>query len=404
MENIIIVGTGECYNYLFSEPLYLLHKLGLLRVLSTVDIVPQNPKRHDLFRGVEHRIRKRPQKIHEVINDLKSFNPIVILIHGSEYHVIDSIELLDAGYRTIVEKPYCIDPNSAPVMKQALINYPTRISLAEYYLAMKSTPLMALAGKIKQNSFYFAERFIFSLPENSILKNVYDKFLDIIGTPTSICVHIIEGIMDGIGKVDHRGPHLTDIRLGGGMIQDLAIHAFAPLFALEDLIGKIDITFSDGNIFVARSIEYINMAEQKYGLDLENIGESYAEISFRTSFGIPVTIKVGKYFKNNIRHFTIQGKKGKAILDLNNCHLNLCPNQIDSPYSGGYIGCKKSYLPVIKNCLEELSGNSPFLLPVSVAAWKAQELILNILPKAHSIGSNIRYKSYIQSPDEIHRS
>jgi len=401
MDDVIIVGTGECYYKLVGKPLEEMQRKGLVNVIGTVDLRPKDASKQDPFANAPHILREKKQSLCEVLNNYKEKNPVVFLIHSNEFHTPDAEELIEGGFRALVEKPYSITVPQANIMKNLVKNHPKSIALAEYYLAMKSAALMVLAGIVKKDGFLFTDNMLKpqgNLKDPSML---HGKLREVIGEPKKVSVYILEGILDGIGSVDYRGPHLTDLRLGGGMIQDLGLHALTPVLALEEYLGSINPSFANGKIKIARAHEYIAMAEQKFGLMLDDIGESYAEMDLVTSQGIPVHIAVGKYIPKNNRQIIIEGSKGKVVLDLNDCVLTCLPDNNASPYFGCQLGCQKSYVPVIRSGLEELSSKSAYTISVTAVAWNAQELVLNVLNKAHSAKQDIRYASTIDNPEKI---
>lgn len=382
--NIITIGEGDYWKNLLVPSLQQLEREGLLHHIASVDIRQQSHT-DDL----DHLLRQENQPLSDLLAKFESQSPVVILGHANDWHTRDTVDLLDHGFHVVLEKPYCLDPSELRALNSSLTEHSANLTLAEYYLMMKSIPLLIVAGKVKPDSFYYQKEGVVRVHEGlrpyaTNLDAISGKLLELIGRPRLVYADVLEG-EGSTGRVEHRGSHVTDLKKGGGMIQDLTSHAVIALFALEDYIGAIDTTFSAGKVLVAHCREYKNWAQEKLQLPEERIGETYAEMEFVTSTGVPVRAAVGKYIlkQKNQRRIVIVGDEGQALLDMSSCTLSLSdgdkvPQKIlEIPKSP-----ESKYYPVVRTCLEIIAGTSPYTFDATKAAYDAQKLILNIAEKA----------------------
>jgi len=391
MQKIIIVGTGDYYKNIIAPSLELMSQEGLIEVVCTVGMETVLDSAKPIsFKNIEHRIRKPGESLSFLLSDFKGQNIAVILGHANEFHVSDSVDLVNNGFKVMVEKPYCIDKEQMGIMKDLIINYSDKIVPLEYYLMMKSVPLLIFAGKVQNDSFYFTNEKILKIYDGMHtlgldLKGLSGKLEEFIGKPRSILVEVLEGEGD-TGKIDHRGPHLCELKRGGGMIQDLGIHALSPIFALEDYFGEIDESFKDGKVRIAKSNEYIEMAKSRFQLSEREIGESYAEFEFVTSKNVPVFVSVGKYVfgDRNQRRIVVIGSEGRLYFDLSSCTLYIA--RFDSQEVKVLEIPKmpsSKYYPVVRLSSETLNGKKIFNFDVTQKVLKTQAFVLNVLEKAH---------------------
>ena len=219
MENIVVVGTGDYFWGLLRPTLEFMQNFGLVKVLKTVDIREREEDKNALPRNLEHIIRVFPnQSLNELLRDLRDYNPTVILCHFNEFHTPDTANLASCDFKVMVEKPYAIDAEQFASLDATTKKHSGSVSLLHYYLMMKSIPLLVLGGKVREESFYFNENGV--LKADGILRDPRDlsgRFNDVIGKPKSILVEILEG-EGNYGRLEHRGQHLVDTSLGGGMI------------------------------------------------------------------------------------------------------------------------------------------------------------------------------------------
>jgi len=411
-KKVIIVGTGEHYKNILSPSLDIMKKEGLLELLSSVSKEsPVDLKQTKSFRKVEHKIRKGSEKLSSLLSGFKNQNPVIILSHINELHTPDAYDLVKNDFRVMVEKPYCLNRSQFEVMQNLIDGHPDKIGLLEYYLMMKSIPLLILAGKVKKDSFYFKKEGLLKIHKGlySFVNNIdglSGRIKELIGTPKFILVDVLEG-EGNVGRLDHRGAFLCDRRKGGGMIQDLGIHALSPLFALEDYIGNIDESFKKGGVKIAKCKEYINMAKRKFKLPEKYIGETYAEIKFSTSKGVSIIVSVGKYVLNNKnqRRIVIVGSEGRVYLDLSSCILFLATRE-NSEIKILEIPKKPNskYYPVLRATLELLERNNPFNFNAALLALRTQSFVLNILKKAYLKSNKIGIYKIGTLPQDIDTS
>jgi len=402
--NLIMVGVGDYWKGFAKPTLAAMESEGLINLLANVDI---NPRSLSENYPKEHYVRGINQPLSKLLAEKKELNPVVILGHLNHLHTPDAEDLVRNDFPVLIEKPYSVDREQLELLKRLIAENPTKVALAEYYLTMKAAPLLIASGQIKEDSFYFEKEGIIKTHEglSSFADNpaaLKGKLQEIVGKPKYVYCDLLEG-EGSTGRVEHRGIDLADLKKGGGMIHDLGIHAFSPLFALEDYIGEIDVDFSEGEVKTALCQEYKKWAEEHCRLSEERIGESYAEISLVTSTGIPVKAALGKYVlkQKNQRRLIIVGDEGQAMLDMSGCSLYL--SQGDGPFKKVLEAPKSSnskYYPVIRSALESLTGNTPFTFDSTAVALKTQEFNLSLVEKASHLRNRPIYKAEA-SPKEI---
>ena len=105
------------------------------------------------------------------------------------------------------------------------------------------------------------------------------------------------------------------------MIQDLAIHALAPLMTVENLIGQIQ---DVGCVRIARCQQYLEMVATRFNLPLKQVGETYAEMGFTTTTDIPVIAQIGKYvLGKDQRNITMVGGLSTIHCNLTNLSVTI---------------------------------------------------------------------------------
>ncbi|MFH1841375.1 MAG: Gfo/Idh/MocA family oxidoreductase [Candidatus Nealsonbacteria bacterium] len=388
MYKIVIVGAGDYYKNFLSPSLNVLKKEGICELFATCSKELKDLNKPDIFGSVEHVARQGNEKLSSLLSDFKSDNTVVFLNHANRFHTPDAEDLVKNGFKVMIEKPYCIDKSQFNLMKGLVKKYPGKIGLLEYGLMTKAVPLLVLAGKIKKNSFYFKKEGLLKYHKEC---DIFSKIKEIVGKPRFISVDYLEGEGD-TGKLDHRGGYLSDLKEGGGMIQDLGIHAVSCLFAMEDYIGNIDEFFKGGKVRIARCKEYVDMVKKKFKIPDKDIGETYAEIEFSTSKGVQIAVSLGKYVLNNKnqRNMVIIGSDGRVSLNLSSLVLSLASGEdlekevLELPKTP-----ESKYYPVLRSTVELLGSNNPFKFNATDAVLKTQFFILNILKKAHSGSSKI---------------
>jgi len=407
MQNIVVVGIGEYYSQIVGPSLQKLADEGLIDLIGAVDIKPENEVKNNFFGQVEYRQRVESQSLSDLLADLKELQPIILLGHINELHISDAKDLLENGFKVALEKPYCLNEEQLSTLKKLLVDYAGSIVLLEYYLMMKSAPLLILADKIKQNSYYFSKKGLLEKYKeidhlDQVINQISGLLENKLGKPKFVKIELLEG-EGNTGRVDQRGPHFSDIRKGGGMILDIGLHAAVSLFAIQDYLGNIDLKFENGNVQIAKCKEYVEMAKEKFGLENKNIAESYAEIKFKTEESIPVKLSVGKYVlpNKNRRHITIFGEKGKIVMDLSDCELFFEDNQgIKKNIAIIPKKLESKYYPVIRSAIEILQNKSPFNFDLNKIALQAQEFILNVRKRAYQANNkDVFYKAGIESEE-----
>ncbi len=252
---------------------------------------------------------------------------------------------------------------------------------------MKCAPLLFFAGLMHKESYYTADTLI-----TGASQEVYGKLQECIGDAREVHVNVLEGD-HACGSVDHRDPYLCDRTAGGGMIQDLGMHACTPLVALEPYFGKIMFN----SLRVAYCDSYLNHARNILQLSNENIAETYGEMQGTTSKNVHIHIAVGKYvFGYNERSMRITGTKGVVRYDLTNNILVLeqkdhVPLKHFKTMTTPLLFAKKTetkFYPVLRSALEIARNNNPFFFDLNVVALRSQKYLLEAgerVPKTISV-------------------
>ena len=380
--NIIVVGTGDYYVRVLSHVLSLLEEENFANVIATVDVVKRRRTEH--LTEVEHLIREDGQKLSSLLSNYTKFNPIVFLGHANPFHTPDAIDLAKNGYRVIIQKPYCIDHLQFFDLSSEVRNNTLGICMLESCQTWNAVLLAFLSGNIKESVFESPRDF------GHLYCNTYEDPLwfwgrieELIGSPRYIQSNILEG-SDEFGRLDHRGSHLIDVKKGGGMIQDLGLHAIAPLLILENYLGQVTDSNFNGTVRVARCQEYLDMVQNHFEIPKEHIGETYAEIQFTTQIGIPITVLVGKYvLGRNERNIVVVGDHGVLNFDMTRMTALVATNYGSTQHLLTLQDLPPVQYPTIKNAVNELGGNSVLLFDSSANNLRAQEFILNILQSIH---------------------
>ena len=202
-----------------------------------------------------------------------------------------------------------------------------------------------------------------------------------------MCVDVLEG-KGKTGRLDHRGRHYADTRVGIGVILDLGIHALAPLMSLESRIGRLR-RESLVRLRTAICGRFLRSVQRRYKVPSPFVPETYAELLLQTTTGVRVLISLGKYLPKgeNQRRLLLVGSEGVAILDMSSCTLSLglrdqCPATIlKSPKLKD-----SKYVAVLRCCLEYLQGRSPFKFDEFDICLRANELALHAYARSRCRG------------------
>lgn len=387
---IIVVGTGHHFQRNLVPVITKLEKNEIVELLSTVDILgygekgSANERRH---------IKRNHQPIHTQLMEYKKQKPLVILGHTNSLHAKDASDLLTHGFNVAIEKPYA---HTQKAFEQVLkATKKSTCSFLEYYLTMKSAPLLHGFGHVQKGSFYHTESLFVPLPglqryAKTVLgfKNQIPK---IIGKIVSVEVDVLEGEGE-TGTLDGRGVDTIDVKTGGGMILCMMIHALSPLVALEKNIGALA-KAKDMKVQKARCAEYVEMAKKRFALPLERIAETYAEVTFQTSKKIPVVARVGKYVldEENRRGIRIRGEKGEVYLDWNSCELRVNGEPV--------IGMQKDYYPVIRAAIAEVKKEPLFVFDPSTVLVHSQNIVFDIQKIASANTEDVCYPRHTEPAD-----
>ncbi|MCH7850064.1 MAG: Gfo/Idh/MocA family oxidoreductase [Nanoarchaeota archaeon] len=393
MENIVIVGTGDHYHRFLAPCFDTLQQQRISNLVATVSI--SNKEFDDIFEDVKNIVRNKEDLLSDTLNDIRDLDPIVILGHANDFHFRDLKDLVENGFRVMVEKPYAINFEEFDGLKKLLNEYPKKIFLLDSYLLRKYAPLWLIGGLIKKDNFYQNTGSVFQDCATPICEKEFNlnKLREIVGEPTGVFISLLEGEFVS-SNLNHRGPHLFDKRRGGGMIQDLFLHMVSPLFVFEDYLGKTDSSFLNGELKVRRCKEFVDLAYKNHGISRENVAETAISAKIVTSSGVQVKISVGKYIsKENEKRIVIKGEKGKIDLDMETNILSI--------YSGDRLveeirlNNQKDfrYYPVIRSGLEFFEGNKLFNFDMGQVLLDSQEFSLNVIKKSLDLEDLQKYDS-----------
>jgi predicted dehydrogenase len=378
---LILVGTGEYYTKILTPALKRLRANRISYPILTVDIRERSVIGDAAFDTLEHRIRKDGESLSSVLQDTKHLNPVIILGHANHMHVADAVDLANFGFSVLVEKPFALSEDELKTLTKIFDGFPRRVGLIEYYLTMKSTPLYTLTGQLKMPSFLLDEGIMLAAEDVGNALNAQlgsGGVFEAIGKIEAVDIEVLEG-EGAVGSLAHRGAHIVSKTLGGGMIQDLGIHALAPLIPLERWIGRLSL--QGALLKTARCREYIDMAKAEYDLTEDDTAETFGEVRLVTSNGVPVTMRIGKYVlqNENRRGIKIRGEWGDIELDLSNpsVHVRIKGQEFRDIFT--LPKTDEKYYPVIRSSLLELAGRSPYDFSISGCSLRAQELVLGLI-------------------------
>lgn len=386
---VIVVGTGHHFQRNVAPALHMLEEAGHIRMLATVDIVERSARR--FFTGGTY-IKRSRKALSAELAPYKKENPLVILGHTNSLHAKDALDLLSHGFRVAIDKPYALDQDSLSKIFSAASE--DQCALIEYYLTMKSAPLLLGYGKLLPKSFYLTESLMKPLPGLARLggsvRKLHGVLPDRIGRVVRVEVEVLEGEGE-TGTIEGRGIDTIDIRSGGGMIEDMAMHAFAPVVALADQIGSLPPRFT---IKIARAEEYLKTVKRRFGIPEKYIGETYAEYAGQSDTGVDIVVRFGKYvFGNrNRRGIRLVGTKGSVYMDWNSCTL-----EVDGV---PLLEMHKNYYPVLRSALAQVSGDPCYTFDAAAVAAQAQSYTFDVQRRAYQGTGDTLYQTGA-APEDI---
>jgi predicted dehydrogenase len=402
MRNFVVVGCGEHFRQNVGPTLALMERADELRMIATVDLHPLGPDPTASDRRIPHIIRRVNVPLSSQLEAIQNLDPIVMLAHAHEHHSSDAEDLVSAGFDVIIEKPYAISRRQMSKVRNLAETYPRKVALAEYYLMMKASPLLYLAGSLRRDSFYNQDvGYLESLSKNAQLGEFYDA-RNLIGRPRFILIDILEG-EGSTGRFEDRGRQFADSKHGIGVILDLAIHALAPLIALKEWVGEIP-PVRDISLQTSACSDFVRFATAKYSIPARRVPETYMELQFCTSKGVQVTVLVGKYVPPdaNQRRTVIVGDGGELQLDLTNCILSIGKGESTATALLRAPKRKDSkYRSVLQACMSHLQGRSPFLFDPNEVSLRSNEVTLGLHSRSIRDAAGRAQYSYGALPGEI---
>lgn len=372
--NLTLIGAGEYWRQYISRIASELEMDGFAKVQAAVDT--RGSGEIELKPGVGHILRTYPN---EPLSDLiaPTQPDVVIIANPNRFHVDDAEELVNKGFRVLMEKPYASDEREVSRVA-ALLTNTNRLALSEYYLHEKTAALQILIGSVPTSSFYFEKPGMLTGNVDALREHA-GKFRAIVGQITSIDTILFEG--EGkTGSFLHRNDDLS-IAPWGGVIHDIGIHALAPIIGLT---GSLRVQPESLNVAVCDE-------HQRHFLEShsrENVSETYAEVDFVSSEGFPVSFKVGKYVLGwqlnpaggrNERVITINGTNGKVVMDTSNRVMQVFSGHNQTPAWEVQSNVNLKYYGTIRTAIEDLIYGENRL---SRTALEGQKAVLAVVKEA----------------------
>jgi hypothetical protein len=373
-QNVIVVGCGDHYRSNVAATLAAMEAAGEIAVVATVDRRPfASPN------GAPHVLRRDGQTLSDCLQPFCALDPVVVLAHAHEFHLPDARDLVAAGFRVLVEKPYAIGRVDMAAFRDLVREHPRQVAPIESFVVMRAIPLLYAAGLVAPDTFYAQGRGgLEVLAPGRTLADLRGS-LRSIGRPRMILTDLLEGQGER-GRFEHRGVQYADSRVGIGVILDMVLHSVGPLYALESLAGALP-PASKVVVRTAVCDRFVRHAAAAYGVTRQHVPETYAEVDFMTASGVPVLVCAGKYVlpQTTQRRLVIVGDEGEAFLDITTCTLSIglqeeTPRPVLRLPGGGGLG----YRAVLLACLGMLAGETLYRFDPAEAALRANELSLDL--------------------------
>lgn len=296
VNHVTVIGAGICFKQNFENALNLLGPDDK-RVILDID----------------------PQALSRIKNSLliqadASFLPLrnqqeAIAIVATPHHLPAITNLVAAGSRRlIVEKPLVNNTGELAVLEQLLEKHPDiKLYPLDYY-QQKFIPFDILTGKIKDSDPRF--QWVTARRNGSAAGNLVGSLFDQLGQIKSMNVELIEGGDLGVPDLDRR-PWLEHDPVAGGMLLDLGIHAFGPLF-YSGLVSEFSIVRASRKILAPDRKSFIHGTGGKPEISVN------ATLLAQTAQGnINVNFKVGKVpWAGRRSELLIHGDKGDLKMTL----------------------------------------------------------------------------------------
>jgi predicted dehydrogenase len=378
MPNLIVVGCGDHYQSNVAATLAAMEAAGEIAVVATVDRRPVAAPG-----GTPHVVRRDGQSLAECLRSFAALDPVVFLAHAHEFHAPDARDLVAAGFRVIVEKPYAISPADMAAFRVLVKEHPRSVAPVESFAVMRAIPLLYAAGLVEPDAFYTRGPGGLRVAAPGLALAEVRGSLRAIGRPRLMLTDVLEGQGER-GRFEHRGVQYADSRVGIGVILDMALHSLGPLYALESVTGVLP-PASEVAVRTAVCDRFVRHAAAAHDVPPRFVPETYAELELSTAAGVPVLVCVGKYVLPQAiqRRLVIVGDEGEALLDLTTCTLSIgtrerTPRPVLSLPCAGALGYRAALLA----CLGMLAGDTLYGFDPAEAALRANELCLDLHQRA----------------------
>ena len=313
---LCIVGAGECFENYYLPANAALSKEGVSAITTVIDIRSQSELK--IPPNATFIQRQRPdQPLSELL--VRREPNLVVLSHPNSFHLPDAEELVDKGYKVLLEKPFAL--NIPEISRVDALLKTGNLGLVEYYLFGKTIPLHIFSGAV-QSAIYTSIPGLLTGDVEALRWNE-GRLKQVIGEILSIQTEVLEG--EGrTGSILHRNDDLSVARNGGGMLQDIGIHALTPVTALKHLIGELRYIRPPFGVAVCE--EHLEHFTAK-GYSPKEVAETYASVGMDIGGRIPLSLVVGKYVLGgpehgrNQRRLLILGTKGRIDVDMSKCEM-----------------------------------------------------------------------------------
>lgn len=390
-----LIGAGECFEKYYLDSHNAFKEEGIGSITTVVDVKEQSEVK--VPKDISYLKRESPnQPLSELLQENSG---IVCLAHPNSFHIKDAEDLITHGHRVLIEKPFAV--NSKEMSTLDTLYESKNVGLPEYYMFGKTAPLQILSGNIRPDSFFFRDHVLTKDVEK--LRENSGRVFDFIGDIKFVHTEVLEG-EGSTGTVLHRTHDLSIAQNGGGMIQDLGIHALSPLMPILRKIKKYPHVEKIRTSVCEEHFQYFIGK----GYRPEDIAETYARALLMAE-DIPINLVVGKYVLGgpekgrNQRRLCIIGSKGRIDFDMSNCEMAVYTGDKINPEF--VVGVERRslprYYPVLRQAIYELYEFSPPVLTQS--ALETQRFVIDLVNLARKDYGSMPTYRWGEEVDSIDR-